>query len=58
MNGYIGKGADQHLIKGAAIKEANIITENVDGEIIRKETDYYNVSITLLDSEGEFKTIK
>lgn len=58
MNGYIGKGADQHLIKGAAIKEANIVTENVDGEIIRKETDYYNVSITLLDSEGEFKTIK
>lgn len=58
MNGYIGKGADQHLIKGAAIKEANIVTENIDGEIIRKETDYYNVSITLLDSEGEFKTIK
>lgn len=58
MNGYIGSGADQHLIKGAAIKESNISTESVDNDIIRKESFYYNVSITVLDSAGDFKVIK
>lgn len=58
LNGYIGKGINQHLVKGTARKEVRVENKiNEDGTIETLEKDYYNISVKTLNSDGEFKEI-
>ncbi len=60
LNGYIGTGADQHLVKGTVIKQKSTSTEQVDNEETgdsRSETverEYFNVGIKYVDRNGKF----
>lgn len=55
LNGYIGKGENQHLVKGSVIKMKRETTErdSNDTETI-KERDYYHISVKYLNNKGEF----
>lgn len=58
LNGYIGTGPDQHLVKGSAVKDIREFTEtDDDGDTRIVEREYYNIGVKLLDAKGEFKKI-
>lgn len=58
LNGYIGKGPDQHLVKGSAIKDVREFTETDEDGLNRViEREFYNIGVKLLNSQGEFKKI-
>ena len=58
LNGYIGTGPDQHLVKGSAIKDIREFTEtDEDGNTKVVEREYYNIGVKLLNSKGEFRKI-
>src|SRR5699024_920217 len=58
LNGYISKGVNQHLVKGTSIKlKRTIRDENEEGEVTQKEKEYYSISVKILNSMGEFKTL-
>lgn len=55
LNGYIGKGVNQHLVKGNAIKMIRERTDTDDeGVETIKEKEYYHISVKYLNSQGEF----
>lgn len=58
LNGYIGKGINQHLVKGTARKEVKVeATINDDGTRTEVKKDFYNISVKTLNANGEFKEI-
>ncbi|WP_410988437.1 hypothetical protein [Bacillus cereus] len=58
LNGYIGKGVNQHLVKGSAIKDIHEFSEvEEDGTSKIVEREFYNIGVKLLDSNGEFRKI-
>lgn len=58
LNGYVGKGINQHLVKGTAIKEVQYLEDTDDeGNTVDIEREYYNISVKTLNSNGEFKEI-
>lgn len=58
LNGYIGTGINQHLVKGTAVKGIQTFEDvDEDGNSLLKEREFYNVSITTLNANGEFKEI-
>ncbi len=58
LNGYIGTGPDQHLVKGSAIKDSRAFTEtDDDGNMRVVEREYYNIGVKLLNAQGEFRKI-
>ncbi|QHW35782.1 hypothetical protein GZH47_33350 (plasmid) [Paenibacillus rhizovicinus] len=58
LNGHIGTGPDQHLVKGSVIKMSKETTEeeeSEDGTDVRiKEREFFNIGIKYLDRHGEF----
>lgn len=59
LNGYIGTGPDQHLVKGSVHKLSSEIEEEEtadDGsiEIKIKEREYFSIGIKYLDRHGQF----
>jgi hypothetical protein len=55
LNGYIGKGPDQHLVKGTALKMTKqTIEEDEQGIQTLKEREYYHISVKYLDRNGVF----
>ncbi|CDQ41933.1 hypothetical protein [Virgibacillus salexigens] len=55
LNGYIGKGVNQHLVKGNAIKMTRESREtDDDGVETIKEREYYHISVKYLNNKGEF----
>ena len=58
LNGYIGTGPDQHLVKGSAIKDVREFSEEDDeGNTRVVEREYYNIGVKLLNAQGEFRKI-
>ncbi|MCD7911073.1 hypothetical protein KC480_05975 [Bacillus velezensis] len=58
LNGYIGTGPDQHLVKGSAIKDVRQFTETDDeGNHKVVEREYYNIGVKLLNGQGKFRKI-
>lgn len=58
LNGYIGTGPDQHLVKGSAIKDIREFTEEEDdGTTKIVEREFYNIGVKLLNAQGEFRKI-
>lgn len=58
LNGYIGKGANQHLVKGTAIKSSREVAETDDeGYMTVREREFYNISVKYLNANGEFKKL-
>lgn len=58
LNGYIGTGPDQHLVKGSAIKDIREFTEtDDDGNTKVVEREFYNIGVKLLNAQGEFRKI-
>lgn len=58
LNGYIGKGPDQHLVKGSAIKDVREFSEtDDDGETKTVEREFYNIGVKILTADGRFKKI-
>lgn len=58
LNGYIGTGPDQHLVKGSAIKDVREFSETDDeGNIKVVEREYYNIGVKLLNGQGQFRKI-
>lgn len=58
LNGYIGTGPDQHLVKGSALKDVREFTEtDDDGGTKIVEREFYNIGVKLLNSRGEFRKI-
>ncbi len=58
LNGYIGTGPDQHLVKGSAIKDVREFTETDDeGNTRVVEREYYNIGVKLLNAKGKFRKI-
>lgn len=58
LNGYVGTGPNQHLVKGTAVKtihEVNDVNEDGNPELTEKE--FYNIAVTTLNADGEFKKI-
>jgi hypothetical protein len=58
LNGYIGSGPDQHLVKGSVVKmttEVQEEEETVNGREIKTiEREYFHIGIKYLDRYGEF----
>mgnify|MGYP001331218835 CR=1 FL=1 len=58
LNGHIGTGPDQHLVKGSVIKMSSQVMEEedtLDGTQVRiKEREYFHIGIKYLDRNGEF----
>jgi hypothetical protein len=58
LNGYIGSGPDQHLVKGSVVKMTSSREEEIETEdgtetkIVDRE--YYHIGIKYLDRYGEF----
>jgi hypothetical protein len=58
LNGYIGTGPDQHLVKGSAIKDIREFSEEEDdGTTKIVEREFYNIGVKLLNAQGEFRKI-
>jgi hypothetical protein len=58
LNGYIGTGPDQHLVKGSAVKDVREFQEMDDEGATRLvEREFYNIGVKLLNSNGEFRKI-
>lgn len=58
LNGYIGTGPDQHLVKGSAIKDIREFSEEDDeGNTRVVEREFYNIGVKLLNAQGEFRKI-
>jgi hypothetical protein len=58
LNGYIGTGPDQHLVKGSAIKDIREFTDSDDdGNNRIVEREFYNIGVKLLNSQGVFRKI-
>lgn len=58
LNGYIGKGPDQHLVKGSAVKDVREFTEtDDDGNTKVVEREFYNIGVKLLNAQGQFRKI-
>lgn len=58
LNGYIGTGPDQHLVKGSAVKDVREFTEtDDDGNTRIVEREFYNIGVKLLNAQGEFRKI-
>lgn len=58
LNGFIGKGVNQHLVKGSAIKDVREFSDvDDDGETRIVEREYYNIGVKILNSYGEFRKI-
>ncbi|WAT23657.1 hypothetical protein O0R52_21920 (plasmid) [Bacillus halotolerans] len=58
LNGYIGTGPDQHLVKGSAIKDVREFSETDDeGNLKVVEREYYNIGVKLLNGQGQFRKI-
>jgi hypothetical protein len=58
LNGHIGTGPDQHLVKGSVIKMSSETAEEEeteDGTDVRiKEREYFHIGIKYLDRHGNF----
>ena len=55
LNGFIGKGENQHLVKGTAQKRVReTIEEDEDGETTTKVRDFYDITVKDLDYSGNF----
>lgn len=57
LNGYIGTGHDAHLVKGSVMKMPGKLIQEEDeetGQIVTKETEYFNIGIKYLDRYGNF----
>jgi hypothetical protein len=58
LNGYIGTGPDQHLVKGSSIKDVREFTEtDDDGNTRTVEREFYNIGVKLLNAQGQFRKI-
>jgi hypothetical protein len=58
LNGYIGTGPDQHLVKGSAIKDVREFSEtDEDGNTRVVEREFYNIGVKLLNAQGQFRKI-
>lgn len=57
LNGYIGSGPDQHLVKGSAIKLKRRSTYTENGLTRMKEREYFDINIKYLDHNGDFHQI-
>jgi|GEM_PF-3311236 len=58
LNGYIGTGPDQHLVKGSAIKDVREFTETDDDGLTKVvEREFYNIGVKILDAKGQFRKI-
>ncbi|PVC74971.1 hypothetical protein C2I27_03535 [Priestia megaterium] len=58
LNGYIGTGPDQHLVKGSAIKDVREFSEtDEEGNTRTVEREFYNIGVKLLNAQGEFRKI-
>lgn len=58
LNGYIGTGPDQHLVKGSAVKDVREFTEtDDDGDTRIVEREFYNIGVKILNAQGEFRKI-
>lgn len=58
LNGYIGTGPDQHLIKGSAVKDVREFSEEDEDGIDKiVEREFYNISVKILDAKGNFRKI-
>ncbi|WP_067923790.1 DUF6094 domain-containing protein [Alicyclobacillus shizuokensis] len=55
LNGYIGTGPDQHLVKGSVVKMSQETTEEDEEGVTRiKEREYYHIGVKFLDRHGQF----
>ena len=57
LNGYVGTGPDQHLVKGSITKRIGIPIRDEDettGSVTTRENEYFNPSIKYLDRYGNF----
>jgi len=58
LDGFIGKGPNQHLVKGTAVKMVKeTVEENEDGSNSYKEREYYHIVVKILNRNGEFKRL-
>lgn len=58
LNGYVGTGPNQHLVKGTAVKSIQEIQDvDDDGNTQLTEKEFYNIAVTTLNSNGEFTKI-
>jgi hypothetical protein len=59
LNGYIGEGPNRHLVKGSVHKQITERTE-MDPETEEQkviEREYFNIAVTYLNQNGEFKEL-
>lgn len=55
LHGYIGEGANKHLVKGSATKLSRTSEETDDeGVTSWKEREFYSISVKYLTRDGEF----
>ncbi|GAK41918.1 hypothetical protein TCA2_4410 [Paenibacillus sp. TCA20] len=58
LNGYIGTGADRHLVKGSVVKKNSEFTEEEETdrgtEIKTVDREYFHIGIKYLDRHGDF----
>lgn len=60
LNGYIGSGPDQHLVKGSARKMVKECIEEDGNDPNRsqiKEREYFSIGVKYLDRHGQFHTL-
>lgn len=58
LNGYVGTGPNQHLVKGTAVKSIQEIQDvDDDGNTQLTEKEFYNIAVTTLNADGEFTKI-
>lgn len=58
LNGFVGKGPNQHLVKGTAIKESQLTEDqDEDGNIRSVEKEFYNIGVKYVNANGEFYKI-
>lgn len=58
LNGYVGTGPNQHLVKGTAVKSIQEIQDvDDDGNTQLTEKEFYNIAVTTLNANGEFTKI-
>ena len=57
LNGYVGSGPDQHLVKGSIMKRIGLPIRDEDGttgSVTTRENEYFHPAIKYLDRYGNF----
>jgi SAM-dependent methyltransferase len=57
LDGVVGQGNDRHVVKGKVQKIVRTYQEQNEGTIEEREIDQYRVSIRILTTDGEIRTL-